>query len=102
MFYKETINEICTKLDLYKITLNNNITDIQQLEINNQTALELIEGHDKLLQKLILTINKHNNQIKKLEENYQLLVKVCKKIVTKIDPEWESKTVKINTSKKGK
>lgn len=75
---------------------------INDTKTNKETLLQLIEGHDKLLQQLIPTINKQTQKIKKLEEDYQMLVKVVEKIVTKIDPEWKNKTVNINKAKKGK
>lgn len=88
-----------TKLNTkFSEAITNSINDTKT---NKETLLRLIEGHDKLLQQLIPTINKQTQKIKKLEENYQMLVKVVEKIVTKIDPEWKTKTVKINT-KKGK
>ena len=102
MLYKYTIKQINTELDKYRTTINNNIIKISELKNINESAMKLIEGQDKLLQNLIPTINRHNNQIKKLVENYQLLVMICEKIVSKIDPEYKSKTTKTNKTTKGK
>ncbi len=113
MFYKKRIETLETEILKLKNTIVMNMNDYDhEIKVlaesidNAETGVEintrLIEGHDKLLQQLIPTINRQTQKYKKLEENYQKLVKVCEKIVTKIDPEWKSKTVNINKAKKGK
>lgn len=105
MFYKKRIETLETEILKLKhkivMNMNNLAESIDIAETGIETNTRLIEGHDKLLQQLIPTINKQTQKYKKLEENYQMLVKVVEKIVTKIDPDWKTKTVKINT-KKGK
>ena len=99
MFYKRKFVNLQIQIKTTTAKLNEMIKAVQQERYNNKTALELIEGQDKLLQKLIPTINRHNNQIKKLEESYQLLVMVCEKIVSKIDPEWNKKNESVKKTK---
>lgn len=112
MFYKQKIENLDLIFTEYKskqairnLEFDKLLHETQKATDNADeridTLLQMIEGHDKLIQQLIPTINKQTQKIKKLEENYQMLVKVCEKIVTKIDPEWKTKTVNINT-KKGK
>lgn len=111
MFYKKQIDKLETELIVlkHKVAMNDNhkrnhdseiqtiLESIDITETGVETNTRLIEGHDKLLQQLIPTINKQTQKYKKLEENYQMLVKVVEKIVTKIDPEWKK-----TTAKKGK
>ena len=111
MFYKLKIENLDMKVNEYmaKQAIKNNefnskLYDTRKETIKAEeridTLLQMIEGHDKLIQQLIPTINRQTQKYKNLEENYQMLVKVVEKIVTKIDPEWKTKTV--NNNKKGK
>ncbi len=105
---KKELNDLWTEINNHKNQLDKAFLERKsfetQLEIVKvdkkerkekiDTLLQMIEGQDKYLQKITPSFNKQEQKIKKLEENYHLLIKVVEKIVSKIEPEWDKKTVK--------